>query len=108
MNVVRVNVNESMVFLVFLEVEVKNVFIVDIDVLYVIFNIKVVLSFNLLIIVGIIIEVNIEFKKIVDLVIDVDEVVRIEKGLECGENIVLNYKNVILVEKDEIFNVLEV
>ncbi|OED58782.1 hypothetical protein [Acholeplasma laidlawii] len=107
LNAARANANESMASLVFLEAEAKNVFIADIDALHATLNTKVASSFNPSTIVGTITEANTEFKKIVDLAIDADEAARIEKGLERGENTVLNYKNATSVEKDEILNVLE-
>ncbi|TRY00274.1 hypothetical protein [Acholeplasma laidlawii] len=107
LNTAKLNANESMASLVFLEAEAKNVFIADIDALHATLNTKVTSSFNPSTIVGTITEANTEFKKIVDLAIDADEAARIEKGLERGENTVLNYKNATSVEKDEILNVLE-
>ena len=69
---------------------------------------KVVSSINPSTIVGTITEANTEFKKIVDLAIAADEAARIEKELERGEDdVVVEYQNAALVEKQEVLSVLE-
>lgn len=108
LNIARANTNESMASLIFLETEAKNVFIADIDALHATLTTKVASSINPSTIVGTITEANTEFKKIVDLAIAADEAARIEKELERGEDdVVVEYQNAALVEKQEVLGVLE-
>lgn len=108
LNIARANTNESMASLIFLETEAKNVFIADIDALHATLTTKVASSINPSTIVGTITEANTEFKKIVDLAIAADEAARIEKVLERGEDdVVVEYQNAALVEKQEVLGVLE-
>lgn len=109
LNIARANTNESMASLIFLEAEAKNVFIADIDALHATLTTKVASSFNPSTIVGTITEANTEFKKIVDLAIAADEAARIEKEEpERGEDdVVVEYQNAALVEKQEVLGVLE-
>lgn len=108
LNIARANTNESMASLIFLEAEAKNVFIADIDALHATLTTKVASSINPSTIVGTITEANTEFKKIVDLAIAADEAARIEKELERGEDdVVVEYQNAALVEKQEVLSVLE-
>lgn len=108
LNIARANTNESMASLIFLEAEAKNVFIADIDALHATLTTKVASSINPSTIVGTITEANTEFKKIVDLAIAADEAARIEKELERGEDdVVVEYQNAALVEKQEVLGVLE-
>lgn len=108
LNIARANTNESMASLIFLEAEAKNVFIADIDALHATLTTKVASSFNPSTIVGTITEANTEFEKIVDLAIAADEAARIEKELERGEDdVVVEYQNADLVEKQEVLGVLE-
>ena len=108
LNIAKANTNESMASLIFLEAEAKNLFIADIDALHATLTTKVVSSINPSTIVGTITEANTEFKKIVDLAIAADEAARIEKELERGEDdVVVEYQNAALVEKQEVLGVLE-
>lgn len=108
LNIARANTNESMASLIFLEAEAKNLFIADIDALHATLTTKVASSINPSTIVGTITEANTEFKKIVDLAIAADEAARIEKELERGEDdVVVEYQNAALVEKQEVLGVLE-
>ncbi|MBG0762533.1 hypothetical protein IY230_02750 [Acholeplasma laidlawii] len=108
LNIAKANTNESMASLIFLEAEAKNLFIADMDALHATLTTKVTSSINPSIIVGTITEANTEFKKIVDLAIAADEAARIEKVLERGEDdVVVEYQNAALVEKQEVLSVLE-
>nr|WIF88755.1 hypothetical protein QOL21_01635 [Acholeplasma laidlawii] len=108
LNIARANTNESMASLIFLEAEAKNVFITDINALHATLTTKVASSINPSTIVGTITEANAEFQKIVDLAIAADEAARIEKELERGEDdVVVEYQNAALVEKQEVLGVLE-
>ena len=104
LNIAKANTNESMASLIFLEAEAKNVFIADIDALHATLTTKVASSINPSTIVATITEANTEFKKIIDLAIAADEAAELERG---EDDVVVEYQNAALVEKQEVLGVLE-